>query len=931
MSERKERGLDKEEEDHLERSTKEEDDDWCLSRMSRRRMKSGLRKTRSVLLWKSRGRNEVLGASLGGECSLDLCPSKEKEDKKVEKSEAMIGKDGGPINNVLVPEVDKFGPWMIPARLGRRRLGGDSRFDVLGEEVEKDEDDVMEEQEGGVKPNEGSNNTLNGSNVAKDMVVDDNPIQEGVKEVVEEKVEEVSPEDKGLFWGWIPKEKKGRQMEKVSGKEVIGGGAQVTRSNEGGQRNRKGVERVLIIRKDVISKGVGTSRKSGRILVKEGAKGGKDPLVSKSFTGILNDITNKEGRKGRSPDCASGGVQVKVVEHEKVVMHDNNLGTGSRTFPFLMRDMIRDNQIDVVALMETRSSGAKAEENMKNIGLDGCFKQDAVGYSGGIWVLWRTDKVDVEIIWAHHQMVHCRVKFSRENQFLCTFVYASPDCYKRDEAWELLRNLSTGIDGPWLVGGDFNVYLRVDEKKGGKDPNWRSMEKFNDCIEDCRLIDLGFNAEVFNLFSRKSDHRPVLIKLDGIEYGKKKDRPFRFMTSWLMDERFNDFMKDVWCEEKDWEEGEFEPFPVSECFPQVDEDVMNKVHSRVTDDEIKKAVFEMGMKWRLGNGIKVNFWKDKWVDGDFNMVEMATKSLSDSEMEEKVVDFLSNDCWDRIKLARYLPMEVVQRITTLCPPNAALGEDLVVWGGIVLRLVFGGCWLSLENGIYSSRLACRSGLVRNRVVFDDGNDNAAVLFCEVRARAVEMATCLGGNLDVARKEGVKKEDIFVRWVGPREDFVKVNVDGSCRGEEELAACGGVCRDLTGAWLWGFKRRIGRCSALEAELWGMLVGLEVARKKNLRKVELEADSLTVVKLVLEGCPREHFCNNLVVRIRFVMAEFEDCRVRHIFREANFVADFLAGVAHGGGLDLIILDDPDVECREFLVRDLFGVVWPRSVRV
>lgn len=42
-----------------------------------------------------------------------------------------------------------------------------------------------------------------------------------------------------------------------------------------------------------------------------------------------------------------------------------------------------------------------------------------------------------------------------------------------------------------------------------------------------------------------------------------------------------------------------------------------------------------------------------------------------------------------------------------------------------------------------------------------------------------------------------------------------------------AGCGGVIRDYTRRWVLGFSYNIGTGSTLEAELWGIRIGLHLA--------------------------------------------------------------------------------------------------------
>ena len=46
-------------------------------------------------------------------------------------------------------------------------------------------------------------------------------------------------------------------------------------------------------------------------------------------------------------------------------------------------------------------------------------------------------------------------------------MYASPQAISRQELWQALPRLSTGLNAPWMVIGDFNSMLLNDEKMGG--------------------------------------------------------------------------------------------------------------------------------------------------------------------------------------------------------------------------------------------------------------------------------------------------------------------------------------------------------------------------------------------------------------------------------------------------------------------------------
>lgn len=169
---------------------------------------------------------------------------------------------------------------------------------------------------------------------------------------------------------------------------------------------------------------------------------------------------------------------------------------------------------------------------------------DAARYSGGIWCLWDLALWKVEVLNSTNQFVHLQVTWKRSMVWLVTIVYASASYVRRQELWDKLSNLATNIVDPWVVLGDFNDILVDHERKGGSPNFWiRGMNGFRSMVQDCNLLDMGFQGSLFtwkhgNLFQRldwgflqftwkmnfpsasvihlpffKSDHRMVMVQI----------------------------------------------------------------------------------------------------------------------------------------------------------------------------------------------------------------------------------------------------------------------------------------------------------------------------------------------------------------------------------------------------------------------------------
>lgn len=94
------------------------------------------------------------------------------------------------------------------------------------------------------------------------------------------------------------------------------------------------------------------------------------------------------------------------------------------------------------------------------------IKVDAIGFSGGIWVLWKPRNILVEPIGTAFHEIHFKVQVIN-NICILTAMYASPKFSIKKQLWEKLTYLASFINLPWLLIGDFNDISKPNEKFGG--------------------------------------------------------------------------------------------------------------------------------------------------------------------------------------------------------------------------------------------------------------------------------------------------------------------------------------------------------------------------------------------------------------------------------------------------------------------------------
>ncbi|KAL6228180.1 hypothetical protein ACLB2K_002134 [Fragaria x ananassa] len=161
--------------------------------------------------------------------------------------------------------------------------------------------------------------------------------------------------------------------------------------------------------------------------------------------------------------------------------------------------------------------------------------------------------------------------------FRFTGIYGLIVTADRVITWNILRNLATQGNLPWLVAGDFNEVLCLEDKSGGPPRCRAHMNRFRHALADCFLDDMGFvgprytwsnkftkerlnrackNLQWKNLypFSRvitlplsRLDHYPLLLKVNPEPSTRTKTLiQYRFEEMWLQHPECSSMVERGW-------------------------------------------------------------------------------------------------------------------------------------------------------------------------------------------------------------------------------------------------------------------------------------------------------------------------------------------------------------------------------------------------
>ncbi|XLR08090.1 hypothetical protein S83_036028 [Arachis hypogaea] len=263
------------------------------------------------------------------------------------------------------------------------------------------------------------------------------------------------------------------------------------------------------------------------------------------------------------------------------IMAWNCRGAAGKPFGRTLTDYLKVYRTDIVILLETRCSGDKARNVIRKLGFNYYHIEEAVSFSGGIWIMWNDVDINIFVLVSKAQHVHLGIKRGIQEEWLLTAVYASPQEGRRRELWHDLRNLQQNIRQGWLVIGDFNDIADPSEKKGGGRVDIGACRRFRKWIDDCSLLDLGAVGNRFTwrgpkwenldrIFKRldrampnvtwrtrfpetrvevlariNSDHHPLYVTMLPCTQ-KIQNKPFRYEAMWELHLEFNDFVRGHW-------------------------------------------------------------------------------------------------------------------------------------------------------------------------------------------------------------------------------------------------------------------------------------------------------------------------------------------------------------------------------------------------
>lgn len=108
---------------------------------------------------------------------------------------------------------------------------------------------------------------------------------------------------------------------------------------------------------------------------------------------------------------------------------------------------------------------------------------------GRIWVGWDSQLLKIQVIHCSSQAIFLDVLDYKSRSFVVTIVYGSNDGITKGHLWRDINAFAGYNNKPWVLLGDFNSLLSVNDKTGGATEVTSSLFKyFYDCTREAHIF-----------------------------------------------------------------------------------------------------------------------------------------------------------------------------------------------------------------------------------------------------------------------------------------------------------------------------------------------------------------------------------------------------------------------------------------------------------
>ncbi|KAJ0800754.1 putative RNA-directed DNA polymerase [Helianthus annuus] len=185
-----------------------------------------------------------------------------------------------------------------------------------------------------------------------------------------------------------------------------------------------------------------------------------------------------------------------------------------------VRNLMSVNNVELCAILESHVDVSKLDKVCKYVFRKWNWTSNGGVCSRGTRIIlgWNADNLDVMVLFQTDQIIHTQIFFKASKKVLfCSFVYAENKYQDRRLLWnELCKQKVFCVDKPWVVMGDFNSALNLEDSLYGSSKQSIGMREFDECVHQADLIDINAHGSQYTWNQKPKSGAGLLKKIDRI-------------------------------------------------------------------------------------------------------------------------------------------------------------------------------------------------------------------------------------------------------------------------------------------------------------------------------------------------------------------------------------------------------------------------------
>ncbi|XP_021844809.2 uncharacterized protein [Spinacia oleracea] len=241
--------------------------------------------------------------------------------------------------------------------------------------------------------------------------------------------------------------------------------------------------------------------------------------------------------------------------------------------------MLNLHHIKLFSLLETKIKAPKLGDLYLNLCPGWNFTTNlSCCSSSRIVIGWDPSSFNLNILAMTNQSVHCELtSLSTCLKFCVTFIYGMNDKADRAKLWDHLCDIALNCSSAWVVMGDFNALMDIDDRIGAP-VRLNDIQPMRNCMNSCQLDTIKTTGRLYTWTNKQEGISRVFSRIDRVlansQWGDmfpdaeanflpKGDfdhcpmvlccfptihvkRPFRFYNVWTTSDRFISLVEQNW-------------------------------------------------------------------------------------------------------------------------------------------------------------------------------------------------------------------------------------------------------------------------------------------------------------------------------------------------------------------------------------------------